>query len=137
MTERLLDMRGCRALVVGGGQGMGRASALLLARAGARVVVLDEVAERAEAVVAELGATDAVALVADVTERAAAEDAVAEAAARLDGLDAVVNVVGGASWAPLLELGDEVWERDLRVNLAHHRFVGAAAARAMIAAGEG
>jgi NAD(P)-dependent dehydrogenase (short-subunit alcohol dehydrogenase family) len=137
--EPLLDMRGRRALVVGGGQGMGRASALLLARAGARVVVLDEVAERAEAVTTELRATVATAapLVVDITDRAAAEDAVREATVQLGGLDSVVNVVGGASWAPLLELDDDTWERDFRVNLAHHRFVGAAAARAMIRGGSG
>jgi NAD(P)-dependent dehydrogenase (short-subunit alcohol dehydrogenase family) len=96
--EPLLDMRGGRALVVGGGLGMGRASALLLARAGACVVVLDEVAERAEAVTDELRATGAMAapLVADVTDRVAAEAAVREAAVQLGGLDTGVNVVGGA-----------------------------------------
>lgn len=137
--KSVLDMHGCRALVVGGGQGMGRASALLLARAGARVVVLDEIGERAEAVAGELRAAgaSAEALVADVTDRLAAEGAVGDAVTRLGGLDAVVNVVGGASWVPLLELDDDTWERDFRVNLAHHRFVGAAAARAMITGGGG
>jgi NAD(P)-dependent dehydrogenase (short-subunit alcohol dehydrogenase family) len=137
--EPLLDMSGRRTLVVGGGQGMGRASALMLARAGARVAVLDEVAERSEAVTDELRAAGAVAtaLVADVTDRSAAEGAVREAADQLGGLDTVVNVVGGASWAPLLELDDDTWERDFRVNLAHHRYVGAAAARAMIRFGSG
>src|SRR5512134_2353444 len=98
-------MRGRAALVVGGGQGMGRATSLLLGRLGASLVVLDEVAERAEAVADEARGAGALAsaLVADVTNRAAAEAAVAEAAARLGALDALVNVVGGASWGPLLE----------------------------------
>ena len=137
--EPVLDMRGRSALVVGGGQGMGRASALLLARLGAQVAVLDEVAERAEAVAAEARAAGARAepLVADVTSRAAAEAAVAEAAKRLGALDALVNVVGSASWAPLLELDDATWRRDFRVNLEHHWWVGGAAARAMIAGGRG
>ena len=77
------------------------------------------------------------ALAADVTQRAAAEAAVAEAAERLSGLDALVNIVGGASWAPLLELDDATWARDFRVNLEHHWWVGAAAARSMIASGQG
>jgi 2-deoxy-D-gluconate 3-dehydrogenase len=135
----VLDMRGRGALVVGGGQGMGRAAALLLARLGAGLVVLDEVAERAEAVAAEARASGARAepLVADVTSRAAAEAAVGEAARRLGALDALVNVVGGASWAPLLELDDATWERDFRVNLEQHWWASGAAARGMIAAGRG
>jgi 2-deoxy-D-gluconate 3-dehydrogenase len=132
-------MRGRSALVVGGGQGTGRATSLLLARLGAELVVLDEVAERAEAVAAEARAAGARAepLVADVTSRAAAEQAVGEAAKRLGALDALVNIVGGASWAPLLEMDDATWRRDFRVNLEHHWWVGSAAARGMIAAGRG
>jgi 3-oxoacyl-[acyl-carrier protein] reductase len=48
-----------------------------------------------------------------------------------------VNIVGGASWAPLLELDDATWERDQRVNLKHHWLMGRAAAKRMIAAGGG
>ena len=126
-------MRGRSALVVGGGQGMGRASALLLARLGAAVAVLDEVRERAEAVAAEARAAGAraEAHVADVTSRAAAEAGVAEAVERLGALDTLVNVVGAASWAPLLELDDATWQRDFRLNLEQHWWVGGAAARAM------
>ena len=52
----VLDLSGRRALVVGGGQGIGRASALALAEVGAAVAVLDIEAERARSVAAELGA---------------------------------------------------------------------------------
>jgi NAD(P)-dependent dehydrogenase (short-subunit alcohol dehydrogenase family) len=48
-----------------------------------------------------------------------------------------VNIVGGASWAPLLEMDDATWERDQRVNLKHHWLLGRAAAKQMIAAGRG
>jgi 2-deoxy-D-gluconate 3-dehydrogenase len=118
---------------------MGRAAALLLARLGAALVVLDEVGERAEAVVAEVRACGARAepLVADVTDGAAAEAAVGEASQRLGGLDTLVNIVGGASWATLLELDDATWERDIRVNLKQHWSVSRAAARAIIAGGRG
>ena len=118
---------------------MGRATALLLGRLGARLVVLDEVAERAEAVAAEVRASGARAepLVADVTSRAVAEAAVAEAVRKLGALDALVNVVGGASWAPLLALDDATWERDFRVNLEQHWWVACAAARGMSGGGRG
>ena len=134
-----LDLSGRAALVAGGGQGMGRASALLLARLGARVAVLDEVAERAEAVAQEARTLGAAAepLTADVTDAAQAERAAAAAARAAGGLDALVNIVGSASWAPLLELDDATWERDQRVNLKHHWLMGRAAAKQMIAGGRG
>ena len=135
----MLDFSGRAALVAGGGQGMGRATVLLLARLGAKLAVLDELAERAHAVAAEaraLGAT-AEALVADVTDAAQAERAAEAAAQAAGGLDLLVTIVGGASWAPLLEMDEATWERDQRVTLTHHWLMGRAAARQMIAAGRG
>ena len=137
--ESIFGLGAKRALVAGAGQGMGRATALLLARLGARLALLDELAERAEAVAREarsLGVT-AVAQVADVTDPAQAERAVEAAARGAGGLDLLVNIVGGASWAPLLELDLATWQRDQRVNLEHHLWLGRAAARQMIAAGQG
>jgi NAD(P)-dependent dehydrogenase (short-subunit alcohol dehydrogenase family) len=135
----VIDFAGRTALVAGGGQGMGRATALLLARLGAKLAVLDEAGERAQAVAAEARALGAAAepIVADVTDAAQADRAVAAAARGLGGLDLLVNIVGGASWAPLLELDDATWERDQRVNLKQHWWMGRAAAKAMIAGGRG
>jgi NAD(P)-dependent dehydrogenase (short-subunit alcohol dehydrogenase family) len=138
-VEPLLELRGRSALVAGAGQGMGRATALLLARLGARLALLDELAERAEAVASEARALGAAAeaLVADVTDAAQVERAVAAAVRAAGGLDLLVNIVGGASWAPLLELDDATWERDQRVNLVHQLWLGRAAAKQMIAGGRG
>ena len=134
----LLDLAGKHALVVGGGQGMGRATVLALARAGAGVAVLDAELERAEAVAAEVGelGQPTCALTADVTSADEAARGVAEARKQLGGLDIAINIVGGASWAPLLEMDDETWERDFAVNLKHHWYVARSAARAWIDAGE-
>jgi 3-oxoacyl-[acyl-carrier protein] reductase len=131
-----MDLRERAALVVGGGQGIGRATALALARAGANVAVLDLERERADAVAAELGGLGvrASALAGDVTKAADAARAVAEAASALGPLDAVVDIVGSASWGSLLELDDGTWERDFDVNLKQHWYVARAAARAWIAA---
>ena len=134
----LLDLAGKRALVIGGGQGIGRATALALARAGAGVAVLDSERERAEVVaveVCDLGQRG-LALTADVTLVEDAARGVEEARVALDGLDIVINIVGSASWAPLLEVDEEIWERDLAVNLKQHWYVGRSAARSWIAAGD-
>ena len=133
-----LDLSGRHALVLGGGQGIGRASALALAGAGARVAVLDVEAERGAAVAAEVEAlgVESAALQADVTRAEEAEQAVAKARSVLGGLDIVVNIVGASTWAPLLDLDEQTWERDFAVNLKHHWYVARSAARLWIEAGE-
>ena len=56
MDHNVLGLAGKPALVIGGGFGMGRASALLLARAGANVALADVIEERAHAVAKEVEA---------------------------------------------------------------------------------
>lgn len=117
---------------------MGRATVLALARAGADVAVIDSEADRAKAVAEEVRGLDreACALVADVTLAEDAERGVAEARSQLGGLEIVVNIVGAASWGPLLEMTEETWERDFAMNLKHHWYVARSAARGWIDAGE-
>jgi 3-oxoacyl-[acyl-carrier protein] reductase len=124
------DLAGTAAAVIGAGQGIGRATALLLADSGARVALVDEVEDRAQAVAREVEhrGVDAVPLAADVTDARAAEGAIARADAALGGLATVINIVGSASWAALLELDEDTWRRDFRVNLEHHWYVARAAA---------
>ena len=125
-----------KALVVGGGQGIGRATALALARAGAGVAVLDSEAKRAQAVMEEVRdlGVPSVAITSDVTTADGSAHGIEEAWAALDGLDCVVNIVGSSSWATLLELDDESWERDFSVNLKHHWYVARNAAQKWIEA---
>jgi NAD(P)-dependent dehydrogenase (short-subunit alcohol dehydrogenase family) len=133
-VSSLFGLAGRSALVVGGGQGVGRASVLLLARLGARVAVLDSERARAESVAEEARALGvrAAAITADVTRAEEAARAVAEARSVFGTLDAVVNIVGSASWGALLELDDATWERDFAVNLKQHWYVARAAARGFL-----
>jgi NAD(P)-dependent dehydrogenase (short-subunit alcohol dehydrogenase family) len=127
----ILDLSERGALVVGGGQGMGRATALLLARAGANVAVVDLEQDRVDTVRGEIEALGrkSVALRANVIDRSEATAAIASGEDAIGGLDIVVNIVGQASWAPLISMDDETWDRDFDVNLRHHLYVGQAAAR--------
>ena len=138
-VNSLLELEGKAALVAGGGQGMGRAAAILLARAGCRVAVLDVVVERAETVAAELAqlGAESHAIAADVTESQGARDAVSGAVKAFGRLDRLVNIVGMASWGALLELDEATWDADHRLNLKQHFLVGRAAAAQMIEQGEG
>jgi 3-oxoacyl-[acyl-carrier protein] reductase len=123
------------ALVVGGGYGIGRATARLLADAGARVAVADLDAERASGVAAEVGG---VPVVGDVTDPAGAQRVVDEAHEQLGALDRVANIVGFATFVEdVFAIDAEVWDHDLRMNLMHHLHVCRAAARHMIDDGRG
>lgn len=93
MTGRLA---GKRAFITGGGGALGRASALVFAREGASVAVVDIVADAAEETarqVAEQGGT-ALPIVADVSDEEQVERAVAEAVEALGGLDTLFSNAG-------------------------------------------
>jgi NAD(P)-dependent dehydrogenase (short-subunit alcohol dehydrogenase family) len=108
----LLDRR--RAVVTGGGSGIGAATCLRFAGEGARVAVLDVDAGSAEAVARSAGG---VAVVADVADGAALSAAFAQAASALGGLDTVVNNAGTGNAMPLHDYPDAEWDRLLAVNL--------------------
>jgi 3-oxoacyl-[acyl-carrier protein] reductase len=128
----VFGLEGVPALVVGGGSGIGRATANLLHQVGASVAVADLSPELAQEVASEV---NGVAVAGDVTDRAGAAAVVDEARSALGGLGALVNIVGAASWSGLNELDDETWERDLRLNLTQHLYVCQAAAKHMSAGG--
>src|SRR4051794_32889568 len=134
-----LGLHGKHALVIGGGGGIGLASARMLASAGADVAVADVDLARAEAAAKELAdqGVRAVAFSGDVTDRAQAEAIVNGAADALGSLDVLVNMVGMAAWTTLLDIDDDTWQLDLTRNLTQHLHVGRAAAKRMIAQGSG
>lgn len=108
------------ALVTGGGSGIGRAAALLLAEAGARVAVLGRTRDELDDTVGQItgqGGT-AMALVADVTDPAALQAAYSELAERWGRLDTVFANAGvNGTWAPIADLTPEEWDQTLDVNL--------------------
>ncbi|MDX1375610.1 MAG: SDR family oxidoreductase [Burkholderiales bacterium] len=105
------------ALVTGGAQGIGRASAARLAADGWRVAIADNDAEA----LAEAGAAhgDLLALACDVSDEDAVARAVAEARAAFGRLDALVNNAGitGAASGPLEALTLAEWNRRIATNL--------------------
>jgi len=116
------------AIVVGGGQtpgetiGNGRATAIVLGREGARVVVADKNVASAEQtvdlVVKEGG--EAVALFVDVTDEAAVTALIAESVQRFGRLDILHNNVGASialGDAPVTDISLEAYDRSLALNL--------------------
>jgi len=108
-------LEGRRAVVTGGGQGIGRAIALRFAAEGARVAVLDRDGAAAQATAKDAGG---VALEVDVSDAEACAAAIARAAGELGGLTTLVCNAGLGLLRPVEALGERDVERILRVNLA-------------------
>lgn len=107
------------AFVTGGGQGIGRVTALTFAREGARVVVADINTETIEATVAEIQAQDGQAMAAhlNVADSASVEAAMAAAVDWGGGIDILVNNAGITRDARLQKMSEAQWDSVIAVNL--------------------
>jgi 2-hydroxycyclohexanecarboxyl-CoA dehydrogenase len=114
-----MEMEGRAVVVTGGASGIGRATALLLAREGARVIVGDVDEERGRAVAADAtGAGLAVEfLPLDLTEPPSIADFAAAAQQQAPRLDGLVNGAGWDRIQPFLDNPPEMWERLIAINL--------------------
>ena len=101
-------------LVTGAASGIGRATAELFAREGARLVIADRDEAGLLATHEHIG-TQHRAMVFDAADSRSCDDLVQLAAA--DRLDAVCNIAGILDWGPSEEFSDERFERIMRVNL--------------------
>ena len=114
-------LKGKVALITGGGNGIGRASALAFAAEGAQMIVADYVADAAKSVAEEIAAADgtALAVTGDVSDEAAVTNMVAAGMERFGQIDVLFNLAGGGSpkdgAVTDLDL-DEFW-RTVRVDL--------------------
>lgn len=110
---------GVAALITGGGTGLGRESALELARCGAQVTIAGRRAEVLEQTAAEAaglrGAVDWVS--GDVREPAEAERLVAEVLARRGRLNVLVNNAGGQFFSPAELIAAKGWRAVWRLNV--------------------
>jgi len=108
------------ALITGAGSGQGRAAAVLFARHGARVGVIDVDADGADEtvrLVKDVG-SEAVAVVADVSRPAEADRMVAEVTGAWGRLDVLYNNAAVQMSGRLLECTDEQWDLTIATNLS-------------------
>jgi NAD(P)-dependent dehydrogenase (short-subunit alcohol dehydrogenase family) len=103
-------------IVTGAGSGIGRASALLFAAEGARVVAADLDEAAAAATLAEIEG-QAVALQVDVADEAATQALAAATIERFGRIDVLFNNAGIAGVGDLEETSLELWEQVMRVNV--------------------
>jgi NAD(P)-dependent dehydrogenase (short-subunit alcohol dehydrogenase family) len=112
-------LQGRVIFITGGGSGIGRAIGIEAARGGAKVAVVDAVAERAEQVAVELRhlGAKAVACTLDVRDAAACEATVASVEQKLGAIDGMVACAGISPPSAAHLMPDEIWTRCLEVNL--------------------
>jgi 3-oxoacyl-[acyl-carrier protein] reductase len=107
------------AVVTGGAQGIGAATAARLAAGGARVAVVDLNADGAIATAASIAETGAqtLGLSADVSQRDQVEAAIAEVVARFGALHILVNNAGVVRDNLLFKMSDDDWDTVMAVHL--------------------
>ena len=128
------ELSGGKAIVTGGGTGIGRAIARALAAQQVKVAVADLNAAAAEAVATEIGGY---ALEIDVRKRASVEAAFAAGEALLGGCDILIANAGVSTMRPALELTDEDWDFNFDVNSRGVFLANQIAARGFVARGKG
>jgi 3-oxoacyl-[acyl-carrier protein] reductase len=133
------SLAGRVAIVTGSSSGIGEATALELAAAGAAVVVNSRSLERAEAVAEVIRARggQAIAVAADVCDGGQVRALVDATLRELGGLDILVNNAGAGLVAPSEEMAEGDWRRVIDVDLTAPFLCAQAAARHMLGASGG
>lgn len=132
MTSRI-------CIVTGGSRGIGLATALRFARAGASVVIAARSAQGLEPAVGQIRATGAAceAVPVDVGTAAGARELIDVAKSRFGRVDVLVNNAGDAPLSSIRDMSDEDFERCLRANVASVFYCTRAVWQVMAAGGGG
>lgn len=135
-----MSLNGKVAIVTGGNSGIGKAIALGLARAGARIVIdyvaNPEATAALEAEVAALG-SEAIGVRADVSSVAELRTLVDAAVAKFGRLDIMVNNAGVETRTSVLDTTEAQYDKVLSINLKSAFFGTQVAAKQMVAQGDG
>src|SRR5207244_1851916 len=117
---RIMQLTGKVAFVTGAGSGIGKATAMLLAQQGARVVALSRTAHEVEQTAEEInrGGKEAMAVLADISREDQMQRAVQQTLDRWGRIDIVFANAGiNGTWAPIEELSLAEWSETIDTNL--------------------
>jgi NAD(P)-dependent dehydrogenase (short-subunit alcohol dehydrogenase family) len=130
----MFNLKNKVVIVTGARRGMGKAHALVLAKAGAKVVVSDISQEDCQVVADEIKKSggEAIAVKCDVSQKAEVEKMVKAAVGKWGKVDILVNNAGICQFKPFMELTEEDWDRTLDINLKGYFLCAQTAAKEMV-----
>jgi len=136
MSERLKDKV---AIITGAASGIGRATAILFAREGAKVTVVDIDAEKGQDTVDLIRKEggEAVFVQADLTKSEDAKKAVQETVKAFGTVDILHNNAGIWRWGTVVDTSEEDWDKVIAVNLKSYFLMSKYAIPEMLKAGGG
>ena len=128
------SLKGKTALITGAGRGIGRATAIALAKEGVNIGMLGLTLANLEKVTAELEEFDVnvAGAVADVSDFESVQHAVEHIIGELGSIDILINNAGTAKFGGFLELDPEEWEKIIQVNLMGTYYVTRAVLPGMV-----
>lgn len=118
--KRRRDLDGSNVFITGAASGIGRATAELAGRRGARLHLTDVNAEGLAAAAASItaaGGTVVLARAADISDHEAVRDLAAQVAAASGSMDVVMNIAGVSAWGTVRSLEHATWRRMVDINL--------------------
>ncbi|MBZ9578551.1 glucose 1-dehydrogenase [Patescibacteria group bacterium] len=129
----MFELKDKVAIITGARQGMGKSHALVLAKAGAKVVVSDISKEDCKVVVGEIKKEggQALAVKCDVSKKEEVDEMVKKTIEKFGKIDILVNNAGICQFKPFLELTEEDWDRTLDINLKGYFLCTQAVAKEM------
>lgn len=129
----MFDLTGKVAFVTGASSGIGRASALALAKQGATVVVAARRIDRLNDLAKEIVGMgrESLPIMMDVTKKETITAAIAKVVEMYGKLDILLNNAGVAEFAPFLDMTEEQWDKTIDTNLKGYFLVAQTAAREM------
>lgn len=121
-------------IITGARRGMGKSHALVLAKAGAKIVISDISEEDCQKVVEEIekNGGESLAVKCDVSKKEEVDNLVKKTIERFGKVDILVNNAGICQFKPFLELTEEEWDRTLNINLKGYFLCAQAVAKEMV-----